>query len=184
MVVTRKTIKKTVLEILQETSPRVTQLDTQPLSVSDKPTLKSKTGNICWQSLVKSMERFREQNEELFSLMVQRFSDIYSRETGGYTDDCEPRWGSARSMMLGRGKRTQLDPGSMLKKAPKYIGEGEEAIDDDEIKQLATQITSVKDVLLRRHLINTIMAAEGQSGKELHAAINYVTKTLQNQLEK
>ena len=185
MIVTKKAIRTVVLEALQEASPRLTkqefpQQDTRPLATADKSTLKSKTGNICWQSMVKAMHRLSDQNEELFSLLVQRLSDTYSREAGGYTNDCQPDWGSARSIMLGRGQRTQLDPATLMRKAPKHIGE---ALGDDAVDQLVDQIMSVKSPDLRRHLVDTVMAAEGQTDKELHAAIDYVTRTLEKQLE-
>ena len=183
MILTKKTIKAAVLEILQEAGPRITkheipQQDTRPLSPADKPTLKSKTGSICWQSMIKAMNQLGEQDEELFSLLVQRLSDTYSREVGGYTNECEPEWGSARSIMHGRGRSTQLDPRKLLRQAPKYIGE---AMDDDVVDQLVGQIMSFDgSPELRRHLIDTIMAAECQTDKELQAAIRYVTNILQN----
>ena len=80
--------------------------------------------------------------------------------------------------MHGRGRSTQLDPRKLLRQAPKYIGE---AMDDDVVDQLVGQIMSFDgSPELRRHLIDTIMAAEGQTDKELQAAIRYVTNILQN----
>ena len=70
----------------------------------------------CWLSIATALTDLRDKNPGVFNSIVSALSDTYANhsDTPGYTPDCEPDWGSARSQLYGRGKRYQIDPASVM----------------------------------------------------------------------